>query len=83
LLFKFFSVVFHVFASLLIYIFGAKDVIRTVRGECGADLPAMIITGNTDPKRIQELKALEAPVLFKPVSGANILGALEALRKQG
>ena len=63
--------------------FGAKDVIRTVRGECGADLPAMIITGNTDPKRIQELKALEAPVLFKPVSGANILGALEALRKQG
>ena len=62
--------------------YGASDVIRVLRRECGPQLAVLIITGNTDPGRIQALKALNAPVLYKPVSGADVLNALAELREE-
>jgi len=55
------------------------DVIEEVNSHLGRPVPAIIMTGNTSPERIQALKASGYPVLFKPVSNAEITSAITRL----
>ena len=56
------------------------NVIAMLRGEFNADIPAVLITGDTAPARIQEIKASNMPVLHKPIDAEILWGALsEAL----
>lgn len=45
----------------------ALDAIRAIREATGRDVPAIIITGDTHPRRIREATAPGFPVVFKPV----------------
>ena len=55
------------------------DVITALRGQCGGDLPAIIITGDTDPARLRETSAYQATLLHKPVSAVALRDAMAAL----
>ena len=55
------------------------DMIEEVNSHLGRPVPAIIMTGNTSPERIQALKASGYPVLFKPVSNAEITLAITQL----
>ncbi len=55
------------------------DMIEEVNSHLGRPVPAIIMTGNTSPERIQALKASGYPVLFKPVSNAEITSAIKRL----
>jgi two-component system, sensor histidine kinase len=49
------------------------DVIRAVRGQCGDDVPAVVLTGDTDPATIRRIVGEGLHLLHKPIQ-------LEALR---
>ncbi|MBC7952013.1 MAG: PAS domain S-box protein [Rhodospirillaceae bacterium] len=49
------------------------DVIRAVRGQCGNQVPAVVLTGDTDPATIRRIVGEGLHLLHKPVQ-------LEALR---
>ncbi len=55
------------------------DIIEEVNSHQGRPVPAIIMTGNTSPERIQILKAGGYPVLFKPVSNTEITTAIAQL----
>ncbi len=55
------------------------DIIEEVNSHQGKPVPAIIMTGNTSPERIQALKSSGYPVLFKPVSNAEITTAITQL----
>jgi CheY-like chemotaxis protein len=44
------------------------EAIAALRAEFGADLPALLITGDTAPERLREARASGVPLLHKPVS---------------
>jgi signal transduction histidine kinase len=44
------------------------EAIAALRAEFGADLPALLITGDTAPQRLREARASGVPLLHKPVS---------------
>jgi len=46
---------------------GAQAILA-LRAQCGADLPALLITGDTTPQRLREAQATGVPLLHKPVS---------------
>ncbi len=51
------------------------DALQVLR-EAGCAAPAILITGDTAPARIQLAQATGLPVLFKPVDGQHLLDAL-------
>ena len=55
------------------------DVITSLREQCGSALPAVIITGDTDPARLRETASYRATLLHKPVSAVSLRDALAAL----
>jgi two-component system, sensor histidine kinase len=55
------------------------DVIETLRSELRSALPAIIITGDTDPQRIREAAGQTATLLHKPVDTATLKQAIEQL----
>lgn len=55
------------------------DVIRTLREEFNCDIPALLITGDTSPERIQVTLASGMPVLYKPVKAGALRAALGQL----
>ncbi len=55
------------------------DVITLLREHCGSALPAVIITGDTDPARLHEAAGYRATLLHKPVSALTLRDALIAL----
>ena len=55
------------------------DIIEEVNSHQGRPVPAIIMTGNTSPERIQILKAGGYPVLFKPVSNTEITTVIAQL----
>ncbi|MGE0497586.1 MAG: hybrid sensor histidine kinase/response regulator [Ramlibacter sp.] len=58
------------------------DVIAAIRAVCGESLPAIVITGDTDPTRIREAASLTAALLHKPVNAAALQDALaQAVRR--
>ena len=55
------------------------DMIEEVNSHLGRSVPAIIMTGNTSPERIQALKTSGYPILFKPVSNTEITSAITQL----
>jgi two-component system, sensor histidine kinase len=53
------------------------------REALGGEVPAVLLTGETSPERLAELRGLGLPVLTKPVAPARLralLGAVSGLR---
>jgi signal transduction histidine kinase len=55
------------------------DAIAELRHEMGDELPAILVTGDLDPKIEAEAARLDIKVMHKPVDRAQLLGALGAL----
>ena len=46
--------------------------VAAIRRQAGRDIPALIVTGDTAPERIEEIQAHGLPLLRKPVSPADL-----------
>ena len=55
------------------------EAIAALRAEFGADLPALLITGDTAPERLREARASGVPLLHKPVSPSLLYRRLESM----
>jgi signal transduction histidine kinase len=55
------------------------EVIQKLRESYNSDIPAIIVTADTDPARIQFLAQLDIKVLHKPVSFLEIVQAIESV----
>ncbi len=53
-----------------------NDAIAEVRRRCGRDVPALLVTGDTDPARVSEARSLGVEVLFKPVEPGALRAAI-------
>jgi len=58
------------------------DVITTLRASMGADLPAILVTGETDPSLTRSMAERGIVVLHKPVDLETLLAYLEDLTYQ-
>ena len=58
------------------------DAIHAIHAACGKAIPAIILTGDTDPKRLREAKAGGFGVLYKPVSSAKLRSLMSYLLEQ-
>jgi len=56
------------------------DAVAEVRGALGLELPALVITGDIAPERLQQLRASGLPWLPKPVMPMRLRGWLAALQ---
>lgn len=56
-----------------------SEAIAALRAELGADLPALLVTGDTAPERLRESAAANVPLLHKPVSAQLLHRHLVAL----
>jgi signal transduction histidine kinase len=52
------------------------QAIEQVRAQLGADLPALLITGDTDPERLRDAHASGVQLLHKPVAPAELQQAI-------
>ncbi len=55
------------------------DVIRDLRKQSGARLPALLISGDTGPTRLQQVRASGLHLLHKPVDPVRLRATLEKL----
>lgn len=55
------------------------DAIDQIRHQCQSTIPALLITGDTSPQRLQEALATGIPLLHKPVSAAQLHDAVVSL----
>jgi len=55
-------------------------IIALLRAAANRAIPALLVTGDTAPDRMQSAIASGIPVLFKPVKGQDLVDALAALR---
>jgi len=55
------------------------DAIEALRDEFNADIPALVITGNTAPELLREVSAAGLALLHKPVSTELLLATVDAL----
>ncbi len=58
------------------------EAIRAIHARAEAPLPAMLITGDTDPRRLQEAKESGYALLHKPVKPAQMRSVLGLLLQQ-
>ena len=58
------------------------DAIRRLRGEYNDDIPAMLITGDTAPDRINEALASGLPLLHKPLTNSKLRAAIGNLLRE-
>jgi signal transduction histidine kinase/CheY-like chemotaxis protein len=56
-------------------------VIEAVRAVVGSPVPALMVTGDTDPQRIREAKASGHLLLHKPVAPGQLRSAIQELLK--
>jgi two-component system, sensor histidine kinase len=56
------------------------EVVEEVRNEFNADIPALLLTGETDPEQIRRISATGIPVLHKPLQEDELGEAIVALR---
>lgn len=56
------------------------QAIKRIHAHCETDIPAIIITGDTAPERIQEIKNSGYQVLHKPVTAAKLRSLMAYLR---
>lgn len=54
------------------------DVIRAIRNACNAEIPAILVTGDTAPVRLREAAASGLPLMHKPVSPTLLYAELSA-----
>lgn len=54
------------------------DAIARIRHRLGREIPALIVTGDTDPKRLADARASGSALLNKPVDPQALLSALSA-----
>ena len=54
-------------------------VVEALREEFNSEIPALLITGDTSPERIQALQASGLPLLHKPLQNVVLLEALATL----
>jgi signal transduction histidine kinase/CheY-like chemotaxis protein len=59
------------------------EAIRLLRGECNADIPAMLITGETRPEELQAAHFSGFLVLHKPVPNGQLRASIGNLLRQG
>ena len=59
------------------------DVISMARAAKGADLPALLITGDTDPSLLRSMVERGIVVLHKPLDLETLQAAIENLTSQG
>jgi signal transduction histidine kinase len=52
------------------------DTVRRLRERIGRDVPALLVSGDTAPERLQEAQASGLPLLHKPVSAEKLKGVL-------
>jgi CheY-like chemotaxis protein len=52
------------------------EAIAALRAELGAELPALLITGDTAPQRLREARASGVPLLHKPVLPSELYRAM-------
>jgi signal transduction histidine kinase/CheY-like chemotaxis protein len=55
------------------------EAIHAIREFCGQSIPAAIFTGDTDPSRLNEVKAAGFPILHKPLPAAKLRALLSNL----
>ncbi len=55
-----------------------REAIQRVRARAGFPLPAIMVTGDTAPDRLQEARAVEAVLLHKPVPAGRLKAELKA-----
>jgi len=58
------------------------EVIQAIRSACNAEIPAILVTGDTAPVRLREAAASGLPLMHKPVSPALLYAELSALLAQ-
>jgi two-component system, sensor histidine kinase len=54
-------------------------VVEAIRNEFNADIPALLLTGETDPGQIRKINMSGIPVLHKPLSEDELSEAMRAL----
>ena len=59
------------------------DAIVALRQQAGYRIPALLITGDTGPLRLQQTSALGDPVLHKPVQPAKLRATIRVLASTG
>jgi PAS domain S-box-containing protein len=57
------------------------DVVMSARTTYGPDLPAVIVTGDTDPSLLRSLASRGIAVQHKPVGGETLVAAFDAVMK--
>ena len=55
------------------------EAIHRIHDACGNDIPAIILTGDTDPQRIREAKDSGFKLLHKPISSAKLRSLMSYL----
>lgn len=58
------------------------EVIQAVRTLCNADIPAILVTGDTAPVRLREASTSALPLLHKPVSPSQLYAQLSLMLAQ-
>ncbi len=56
------------------------DLALRLRQRFAPGMPLLLVTGETSPERLQNVRDAKIPVLFKPVSAESLLAALASLR---
>lgn len=59
--------------------FNGVEIVEKLRHQCGIDIPACIITGDTSPERLRVVSASGLPVLYKPLSATQLEARLLTL----
>jgi CheY-like chemotaxis protein len=58
------------------------EVIRAIREEFNMEIPAALITGDTDPDRLKEARASGLPLLHKPVTPSRLRALLAQMLRE-
>ena len=58
------------------------DVIEDLRNEYNQDIPALIITGDTMPERLQQAAASGLPIAHKPLNPARLRSLVQAYHRR-
>ncbi len=58
-------------------------LVRRLRQTIGAEIPAILVTGDTAPERVREAETSGLPILHKPIAPARLRSVLNAILSEG